>query len=184
MTSPPRPTLEQALAELEGLHARIDGEVAVLVSKHADRLHCRRGCSDCCVDDLTVFEIEAERIRARHSDLLERGAPHPPVACAFLDDDGACRVHAERPYVCRTQGLPLRWLCEDPTGEIVESRDICPLNRPGPPLSGAAESDCWLIGPWELRLRELQERLDGGEGRRVALRSLFARREPADRIEL
>ncbi len=32
----------------------------------------------------------------------------------------------------------------------------------------------WTIGPWESKLRMLQELTDGGEGRRVPLRSLFA----------
>jgi hypothetical protein len=127
------------------------------------------------VDGLSVFEVEAERIRAGHGELLRSGRPHPPGACAFLGDAGECRIYPDRPYVCRTQGLPLRWLEEGPGGEIVEHRDVCPLNEAGEPLETLAPDACWTLGPVEERLRGLQEARDGGAGRRVALRALFER---------
>jgi hypothetical protein len=76
--------------------------------------------------------------------------------------------------VCRTQGLPLRWLEErEEGGEIVERRDICELNLEGPPLESLPAATLWQLGPFEQRLATLQHRVDGGQGRRVALRSLF-----------
>lgn len=136
---------------------------------------CRSGCSDCCQDELTVLAVEADRIRQAHAQLLAEGTPHPPGACAFLDDAGACRVYADRPYVCRTQGLPLRWLEEDEDdGEIVESRDICPLNREGQALDDLAEEACYTLGPVELELLALQDDY-GPPEERVPLRSLFAK---------
>ncbi|MCG8592236.1 MAG: YkgJ family cysteine cluster protein [Proteobacteria bacterium] len=159
---------------LQLFHREIDAAAAALAARHADRLQCRRGCHACCVDDLTVFEVEADRIRSAHGELLRTGTPHPPGACAFLGEAGECRIYADRPYVCRTQGLPLRWLAEDETEEIVERRDICPLNAEGPPLSTLAEDDCWLLGPAEDRLARLQETHPKGPERRVALRVLFA----------
>ena len=103
---------DRALAEVTVLHDNVDAQVKPLVAFHAERLQCRRGCNACCVDDLTVFDVEAERIRTHCSDVLA-SEPHPTGACAFLDGDGACRIYADRPYVCRTQGLPLRWFAED-----------------------------------------------------------------------
>ncbi len=160
--------------ELDALHAEIDRAANSLAIVHADRLQCRRGCSDCCVDDLTVAAVEAERIRRAHSELLRQAVPHPVGRCAFLDDLGACRIYPERPYVCRTQGLPLRILFENEVGEIEERRDICPLNLDGgPPLEELDEHDCWLIGPFELKLGGLDDRWTGGKQERIALRSLF-----------
>ena len=52
-------------APLAALYREIDRRAAHLRALHADRLQCRRGCSDCCVDELTVFELEAENIRAQ-----------------------------------------------------------------------------------------------------------------------
>ncbi len=169
---------ERALRELAELHERVDRDAAVLARGHGAALQCRRGCSGCCVDELTVFEIEARRIQQAHPELLAQGAPHPPGACAFLDEAGACRVYAERPYVCRTQGLPLRWMAEDEAGEVVEMRDVCALNLEGEDLGALEEGACWTIGPVELELGALQERFGGPERRRVALRDLFRTGSP------
>ncbi len=158
---------------LLALHDRVDQEAAEIQNTHAARLQCRRGCSACCVDDITVFEIEAERIRRAHPELLRSGVPHSLGACAFLDQLGACRVYESRPYVCRTQGLPLRFFHEDAEGEIREERDICELNLDGPPLSGLSDSDCWTLGPTELELGQLQESAGDGRRERVPLRDLF-----------
>jgi hypothetical protein len=155
------------------LHDEVDRAAAALAQVHRDRLNCRRGCHDCCVDDLTVFEVEAERIREHHAELLATGAPHRAGACAFLDGDGACRIYEDRPYVCRTQGLPLRWIEHGDDGEPVEYRDICPLNEEGPPIETLGPEDCWSIGPFEARLGALQEERSGDTPRRIALRDLF-----------
>jgi len=165
---------------VDDLHAEIDARVRPLAERHAARLQCRRGCSACCVDDLTVFEVEAERIVDRHAELLRAGAPHPPGACAFLGEAGECRIYDVRPQVCRTQGLPLRWLVEDAAGEIVERRSICGLNAAGPPLEALADEECWQLGPFEERLIRLQAERDGIGERRVGLRSLFGRRRRRD----
>jgi Fe-S-cluster containining protein len=159
---------------LRDLHREIDGEVNRLSKIHADRLQCRRGCSACCLDDLTVTRVEAERIRSAHPDLLRNAEPHPVGGCAFLGEQGACRVYEDRPHVCRSQGLPLRVLFENKAGEIEERRDICPLNLDGgPPLEVLDEDDCWLIGPFELRIGQLEDRSGAADRNRIALRDLF-----------
>jgi hypothetical protein len=154
------------------LHSEIARNTRRLNVLHAARLECRKGCSSCCVDGLTVFEVEAELIRARHAELLAANAPHAEGACAFLDAHGACRIYAERPYVCRTQGLPLRWI-EEREGGAVELRDICPLNEAGTPVEELDADACWTLGPVEERLGQLQ--LAAGAGPpRIRLRDLFA----------
>jgi uncharacterized protein len=152
---------------LDQLHAEVDEEAARLARIHAERLKCRRGCFDCCVDDITVFEIEAEKIRAGARALLETAEPHPPGRCAFVGAEGECRIYELRPYVCRTQGLPLRWIDEEAQTEY---RDICPLNEDGPPIEELDPSACWTLGETEERLALLN-----GTPERVALRSLFRR---------
>lgn len=151
------------------LHREIDALVQKLEAHHVARLSCARGCSGCCVDDISVFEVEAELIRKKHARLLAEGEPHERGACAFLDDEGACRIYAERPYVCRTQGLPLRWIDED---EGVERRDICELNEAGPLITELRAGECWTIGPAEAKLYALAR--EQRAARRVRLRSLFA----------
>jgi hypothetical protein len=167
--------LEGVLRGLARLYGEVDHQAGRLAALHASRLACRRGCRQCCADGLTVFEVEAQNIRRRHAALLLDGAPHPEGACAFLDQDGACRIYEHRPHVCRTQGLPLRWIEELPDGSRVEMRDICPLNEQGSPLEGLPEAECWTLGPTEARLARLQAEACGGALRRVPLRSLFRR---------
>ena len=169
------------LVALREFHAEVDERAAGLAGRHRERLQCRRGCSSCCVDGLAVFDVEAERIRRSHPALLRDGVPHPSGACAFLDGEGSCRIYPDRPYVCRTQGLPLRWFEESGGGSVVERRDICPLNDTGTPLEELPDADCWLLGPAEGSLAELAG--NGSDTRersprvpeRVPLRSLFRR---------
>jgi len=162
------------LTAILALHRQIDEAVAKLTERLGAMLQCGPGCAACCADELTVFQVEADRILARHAQLLAEALPHPPGACAFLDAAGRCRIYADRPYVCRTQGLPLRWIDDGPDGQPAEHRDICALNDPGPALLELPAEACWTLGPIETQLRALQIERDGGDLTRVALRSLFA----------
>jgi len=166
---------------IASLHADVDRATRRLHTVHAARLQCRKGCSSCCIDDLTVFEVEAAQVRRRHAELLATGTPHAVGACAFLDERGACRIYAERPYVCRTQGLPLRWSEEGDDG-AVERRDICPLNEAGEPIAQLRADDCWTLGPAEERLALLQLAAERGAGR-TRLRDLFVSASASPRIE-
>ncbi|HPQ71117.1 MAG TPA: YkgJ family cysteine cluster protein [bacterium] len=164
---------KQTLEKLRALHERVDRQAATIVARLGARLRCGPGCSDCCQDELTVFDIEAMRICEEFPQVVTKGEPAPAGRCAFLDEAGQCRVYNARPYVCRTQGLPLRWLEENEMG-WVEFRDICPLNDQGDPLETLPAEDCFLLGPTEDRLRELQRSLTGDLSR-IALRELFRR---------
>lgn len=158
---------------LRAIHEQVESAAAELAALHSTRLRCAPGCSDCCVDGIEVFEVEAERIRQEFPEVLgER--PAPRGRCAFLDAAGRCRVYDARPYVCRTQGLPLRWFGEGPGGAIAEYRDICPLNEDGPALVELPDDACWLLGPVEGQLAAAQS-TTGHPGARIALRALFER---------
>jgi uncharacterized protein len=189
------PALELASAML-ALHTGAAEEVRRLHVLHAPRLQCANGCSSCCVDDLSVFEVEADVIRGVHGAWLKDAVPHADGGCAFLSETSACRIYDERPYACRTQGLPLRWIsprspeqalvsasvfeiARDP--ELVEQRDICPLND----LEGDEQAllridavDCWTLGPFEesIALLELSRVIPRP---RVTLRSLFTHKSVA-----
>ncbi len=163
---------DRILKELEAFHAEVDRETAKLETIHAERLECKAGCADCCVDDFSVFDVEAERIRRRHKVLLSVMTPHPEGACAFLDHENHCLIYDCRPYVCRTQGLPLSWTETRDDGSVREFRDICPLNEEGEPIEDLDRESCWVIGPFEGKLAELQRRWGNGKMKRVKLRDL------------
>ncbi len=175
----PAPQIAELIAAVEKLHRHVDTRVEQLMVVHAKRMRCGRGCIACCDDELSVFEVEARLIEHHHPSLLGRELPHPTGACAFLSGDGSCRIYASRPYVCRTQGLPLRWIDAGPDGQDAEYRDICELNEEepsAPPITELTTEECWTIGPVEAELQALQRAHGGAEQselRRVALRSLF-----------
>ena len=177
------PISDETIEQVRLLHAEVDALAADLVHRLPGKLVCRRGCCECCVDDLTVFPVEAAVIRAGGQELLASAEPHAPAACAFLDENGSCRIYPWRPYVCRTQGLPLRWLEDSPAGEVQELRDICPLNDDAftaaeTSLEELPIESCWTLGTFEGRLAGLQASLTGldTELPRISLRSLFKRR--------
>ncbi len=169
LESEPRSSASRSLATLR---AETDDAVRRLTVIHQSRLACRRGCHECCVDDITVFQIEADAILRQYAALLAQARPHPVGACAFLDAEGACRIYQARPYVCRTQGLPLRWVEEGNDGEWVEYRDICQLNEAGPALEELHGDQCWTLGQVEGKLAALQ-RATYGKLQRVSLRALL-----------
>ena len=89
----------------------------------------------------------------------------------MLDDAGACRIYSARPYVCRTQGLPLSWIDSGPSG-TVEWRDICPINEPGLNLEALPAEVLWQIGPAEGKLAVIERCWDPSM-ERLGLRALF-----------
>lgn len=164
----------QILTLLELFYRKVDEEISRLAEIHADELVCREGCSTCCVDNISVFQIEAGNILHHHEELLRNAESHTAGGCAFLDAAGGCRIYRHRPYVCRTQGLPFRWIEDNDDNERTEWRDICPLNGESLAIMQLAEDECLTLGIFEGRLAELQKsffrNLD-----RVPLRSLFDR---------
>lgn len=161
------------LADLKELYDQLDTEVRKITFLNSERLNCKHGCHQCCLDDLSVFEIEALNIRQHFAGLLMTSRAHPQGSCAFLDRDGGCRIYPQRPYVCRTQGLPLRWIEANPQSGWTEFRDICGLNEAGIPVEQLPPAHCWEIGHFEGRLAELQVRFGAGRLTRIKLRSLF-----------
>lgn len=161
--------------KLRVLHQAIDEKVSVLETKHAAFMQCKRGCCDCCQDELTVFEVEASQIRTFLKQTNPNLELHPAGSCAFLHPkDKSCQIYQARPYVCRTQGLPLRFLEETDDG-LAEFRDICPLNdTPTTPIEELDPQDCWEIGPTESELWVLatEESVEDPVAGRVGLRSL------------
>ncbi len=112
---------------------RVDGFMADLLARHPQSLTCREGCSSCCGQDLTVFPVEAARVRraleglgeeARHL-LAERRAGPGGSSCPLLLRD-LCSIYPDRPLICRTHGAPI--LVREAEGARV---DVCPLNFQG-----------------------------------------------------
>ena len=174
-------------ADYERLVLKVDSTTAAVAERRAGDLSCRAGCAGCCHVELTLARVEAESV-ARAFASLDASARDAARAraeaasdgrCVMLDADDRCLVHAARPLVCRTQGLPLLYpegvipvdavLLRTSRGDVT----VCPLNftdaRPeAEDLVDAARIDTMLA---------LVDRLDSesrGEtiGERVAMRAI------------
>ena len=94
------------------LREKVDGFMTRVRDAYPGDLNCRKGCTDCCVTDISVFPVEADAVRALF--LLQQESVREKVRgralrgenCVFLLD-GECAIYPERPIICRSQGLPL-----------------------------------------------------------------------------
>jgi len=166
---------------LRQLHDETDRRFAattgVITTQTGVSIGCGSGCFSCCVDGLTVWRPEADRIAAwvRKNGLAI--AIHPAGACPFIFD-GRCQVYPARPYVCRSQGAVLRFLTEDGW-----HRDTCPEHLADVDIEALPDSATFEIGPAESDLVtiatiDLEARGEKGLPDRVDLRELAAELAP------
>ena len=114
---------------IETLQENASGFFDKLHQQHAASMKCKEGCSKCCYTDISVFEVEAERIRQwfltqspeEQKVLTDLWATeNEKGACSFLYND-RCSIYEARPVICRTQGAPL-------FVQVDNVLDYCPLN--------------------------------------------------------
>lgn len=162
------------LDEYRAVVAKVDAAVATISARAADALACRRGCDSCCAPGLSVLPVEAESI-ARHLEAHGIAAGMRADRCAFLDDDGACRIYPVRPLLCRTHGLALKAAAARPGLTIVDDVSHCELNytarAPAPAEVLDAERLLALLVTVDRRFRSAAG-LDDDDGR-VPLASLL-----------
>lgn len=167
------PSTELLIQEMENFYVEVEKVKSKIEKLNRNRLNCRKGCSFCCVDGITIYQIEAEYILAKSRELkLKENKNTRNGKCAFLNDKDECLIYEFRPYVCRTQGLPLKWYDVNDNDELVEYRDICPLNIKGKLIEELNGKNFWEIGPFERKLSDLQVKYFNN-GNRIELRQLF-----------
>lgn len=110
-------------------------------AKYSAEMKCQAGCSKCCFTDISIFEVESERIKDWFSSLSDEAqkelqelwlTKNEAGACSFLYND-RCSIYEARPVICRTQGAPL-FIASTNT------LDYCPLNFTG----GDPVKEDWL----------------------------------------
>ncbi len=139
----PLPVMDKAyFSDYTRLLAKVDTFCARLKTVHAPQLLCRRGCCDCCKQDLHLLPLEFHFIRQGLTDRFAKAFNHhrrrPDIhqhSCLLLGN-GDCQLYEHRPIICRSHGLPLLITQDDQTW-----RDCCPKNFPTqPPLNEFPES--------------------------------------------
>jgi Fe-S-cluster containining protein len=109
-------------AQLTSLRERVASFFAQ--AQASQGIACEQGCTSCCHVDLGVSAVEAVRVQealAKLPDLIReeltdraealasRAPSEEALPCVMLDSTGTCVVYEERPMICRTQGLALRY---------------------------------------------------------------------------
>lgn len=163
---------KEILETLQKFYSTLDSHIHAIEEKNKSRINCKKGCFSCCKDDLEVFGIEAANIKINHREFLSNEKSYTIGMCAFLNEEGACRIYESRPFVCRTHGVPISYLQNDEEGEF-ELRDICPLNEEGEALENLTTEKIFQNNLWEEKLAMLQLLADKGEMEREKLRELF-----------
>ncbi len=122
--------LQHALRNYRQLIERVDELCRHITEAYPAAVTCHRGCDSCC-RHLTLFPVEGAALHsalfelpaAQATDLRQHAAAATADGPCPLLADGACRLYAARPLICRTHGLPLL-LAEGEERRI----DFCPRN--------------------------------------------------------
>ena len=85
--------------------------MAALIQNYFDGgLHCKRGCSDCCIE-FSVLPLEAAIIQETHGlHSLQKGDKQN--VCPFLENR-LCRIYSHRPIICRSQGMAIGYINDE-----------------------------------------------------------------------
>jgi len=171
----PAPQLSALWHKIAGFWARVD-------ERAPGSLTCHAGCSDCCIDGLSVTSVEAAAIEetlrgldARLRGALREAAGTPSEHCPALVE-GRCAVYEARPVVCRSHGLAIRVGPDPDAKRHLPIVDTCPLNFVGQDLE-ALPAELVLE---QATLSTLVAAVDaasrgaGVEAKRVPLRVLLA----------
>jgi Fe-S-cluster containining protein len=147
--------MSDQLSEYRQLLTDLDRFGEMLAMRFPVEITCHLGCTGCCQQHLSVFQIEAENLRAfisslpekRQAELRERAratlareadfaARQVPPPDEFPPEperaipcpaliDNACSIYEARPVICRTHGFPLLYIDEEAEEALL---DVCPLN--------------------------------------------------------
>lgn len=126
----PAPQLLALWQKIAGFWARVD-------ERAPGALTCHAGCSDCCIDGLSVTATEAVAIEealfgleAGLREALREAGARPSESCPALVE-GRCAIYDARPVVCRSHGLAIRIGPDPDAKRHLPIVDACPLNFVG-----------------------------------------------------
>jgi uncharacterized protein len=169
------PQLSALWQKIAGFWARVD-------ERAPGSLTCHAGCSDCCIDGLSVTQTEAAAIEEALGGLdvplreaLREAAARESEHCPALVE-GRCAIYDARPVVCRSHGLAIRIGPDPDAKRHLPIVDACPLNFVGQDLE-ALPSELVLE---QATLSTLVAAVDAAargasvEAKRVPLRELLA----------
>lgn len=128
------------------LRNELDQRCVALSQEHTAHLQCQAGCDSCCMA-FNIFPLELEAIRQEAADKLQLGQTPPTEDdCPFLVDH-QCVIYQSRPFICRTQGLPLLFV-NDEEWEL----SVCELNFTEYDFAQFSEDNTFAMDRYNSRL--------------------------------
>ena len=117
--------MKDSLTLYKELLNTIDSHFEKVKQLQKDEMRCVKGCSSCCINDLTVCSVEAYYMKKAISNKKFNASYADENNCIFLIDN-ECSIYEHRPIVCRTQGLPLLYERHNHDGE--KELSVCEKN--------------------------------------------------------
>jgi uncharacterized protein len=111
----------KAIQEYFLLRKELDEFSEQLIIEHQQHIECKAGCSGCCME-FNILPVEFHALKTEASGILKNIVQQIDSPCPLLAD-GFCQIYSSRPFICRTQGLPLLFM----NGENWEL-SVCELN--------------------------------------------------------
>jgi len=142
------PQYKQMLAPWQQVTHKADDFFARVQAEHGGRMRCGSGCTDCCHQDLSLLAVEALAVRVALDELdrplQERIIKQAASPCALLVD-GLCAIYDNRPLICRTHGLPIRYADSEQGPSLPV---VCALNfmKGQPPQDAVLNGTLLLAG--------------------------------------
>jgi uncharacterized protein len=104
--------IETIINSYFSLRDELDAHCLQLYELHAPHLMCKAGCDQCCMD-FGMLPVEFFAISYEAGERISNGVmPSSEQGCPFLIDH-RCVIYQSRPFICRTQGLPLLFMNDD-----------------------------------------------------------------------
>lgn len=101
--------------------ADVDRRTETLYEMHKTHMKCKKGCDLCCMN-YQIFPVEYFAIQQALKQKSVETVESIDGSCVFLKDH-LCQIYENRPFICRTHGLPLLFM-NDEQWEL----SVCELN--------------------------------------------------------
>ncbi len=143
---------QKALQEYFDLRDELDKYCAELYKLHKQHLQCQAGCDQCCMD-FSIFPVEYYAIKQEAGNGVKDGVALDLAGeCPFLVNH-RCVIYQSRPFICRTQGLPLLYMNEE-QWEL----SVCELNFTRFGFDGFTEENTFPQDKYNSRLFLLNQK--------------------------
>lgn len=149
--------ITEILQDYRKLSEEIDKKFQELQSYWGNEINCKKGCTKCCIT-LNLFPVEIyclKKLMEEDNFKINTEDISKKEKCLFLKDK-KCLIYKYRPFICRSQGLPLLILNNAPYNPQYEI-GFCDLNFTNHENLEFKEKNVLDLEIWNHKLQELNK---------------------------